>query len=380
MNYLREHIAFLTTPGKYGGIDLMRASAVLLVMLFHFQMPGFRFGWIGVDVFFVVSGFLIGGMIRDQILDGQFSFRQFYWSRALRILPVYYLFIFLCWVFKANGQSDWSSILMTMTFLQTTGPYFFGWSIDFGVIPGGTWTLVIEEYFYLCAPLVLFALYRFFSERIVTLCLCLVFLSGIAVRLWATAEFNPNDPNWHFASFIQFHSRYDELTAGVIAAIAVRNIRLPLTIGLVLSAIGVVWIVGHLIANGYWFEPQSMTRETIWYPTVLGMVFGLLAVTVANVRVTDLTTIFIARLSYPLYLGHIFAAEISTHYRTSIDVNVFGHMHLFNALFMLGCVAFAYLLSLLVEYPFIRVYRARRLRHPERRPEAVGDTATRHRT
>ena len=68
-------------------IDGLRAVAVLVIIFFHMKIPGFRGGFIGVDVFFVVSGFLITQIIVSSLNTGQFSFRDFYIRRVTRIIP-----------------------------------------------------------------------------------------------------------------------------------------------------------------------------------------------------------------------------------------------------------------------------------------------------
>src|SRR5436305_13531482 len=68
-------------------IDGLRAFAVVPVVLYHFGVPGFSGGFVGVDIFFVISGYLICGMIDAEIRDGSFSLANFYQRRILRILP-----------------------------------------------------------------------------------------------------------------------------------------------------------------------------------------------------------------------------------------------------------------------------------------------------
>ena len=73
-------------------IDGLRAIAVLAVVLFHLKVAGFEGGYVGVDIFFVISGFLISGLIRDRVETGNFSFSDFYARRVSRLLPACLLY------------------------------------------------------------------------------------------------------------------------------------------------------------------------------------------------------------------------------------------------------------------------------------------------
>src|ERR1700749_3293623 len=76
-----------TAPGYRVDIDGLRAVAILSVMLYHFKVPGFTGGFVGVDVFFVISGFLIGGHVASRLAANRFSLLDFYARRIRRIFP-----------------------------------------------------------------------------------------------------------------------------------------------------------------------------------------------------------------------------------------------------------------------------------------------------
>ncbi len=145
-------------------IEGMRAIAVLLVVAYHFGMPGLTGGYIGVDVFFVVSGYLITGLLADEIsAKGRLDFAEFYARRARRLLPAAALVLMsvllvgrLCFgPFELRGLAAgtaWTSVyLSNLTFLRNATNYFAE-----GQSPLlHTWSLAVEEQFYLTWPAII---------------------------------------------------------------------------------------------------------------------------------------------------------------------------------------------------------------------------------
>lgn len=369
MKYIREHWNYLTEPGAYPGVDLLRAVAVTLVLLYHFQL--LFIGWVGVDLFFVISGFLIGGIILEKAMTGRFSIAEFYGRRALRILPVYYFMILLCAMFKAHTPLDWTAIktiLSGMLFLQTTGPYFFSkfFSLNDAYTVGGSWSLVTEEMFYLVAPLTLLAFITICRRKfsLVAWLIGAVVLSGILMRLYMTSTFSPEDPNLYFVSFIQFHSRYDELAAGVLAAALVRlgkDMRIQsewwMTAAIVLVVMFLLYIYNK---PAFLTKPWRITRDTIWLPTLFAGAGMSLLLSSFWWKFHVAPVVVLARLSYPLYLIHILFLELSSPFGNEGVMLWMLNSFTFQGravVLMVVCVLLAYLTSLLVEYPFIRIYK-----------------------
>lgn len=204
----------------------MRALAIILVLLYHYMVVvsnentfGYvtQIGWMGVDLFFVLSGYLIG----DQILrflaqKGTLSLGQFYIRRLLRTLPNYYavclLYIICSATLTGKTTADWWRFL---TFSQ-----------NFTFRPGDTfthsWSLCIEEQFYLCVPLIFMLVAR--TSRIALwgwLVLCLGMCLGPCMR--ALAWFNHGQANISSGDFYQFiyyssFTRFDELLPGIAIA------------------------------------------------------------------------------------------------------------------------------------------------------------------
>ena len=149
-------------------IDILRAVAVLAVLLFHFQVPGFQGGFVGVDIFFVISGFLISSHILSSAEKGEFSYLGFFARRAQRLVPALLFVVLLVWiasVFFATPsvyRQTLRELLYTVTYLSN----FLFW-VESGYFDASalskpllhTWSLSVEEQFYLLWPAILISLF-----------------------------------------------------------------------------------------------------------------------------------------------------------------------------------------------------------------------------
>ena len=168
-------------------IDGLRALAVLPVILFHAGFSFFRGGFIGVDIFFVISGFLITSVILDQINNNHFSFIDFYIKRARRIIPAFYfvllfsLFFSSLWLMPSDMKSFSKSIQFSVASLANI--FFYRDSGYFSAASElkpllHTWSLSIEEQFYWIFPFFLFFSSKHLNKKFF-LFLTLFFLSFI---------------------------------------------------------------------------------------------------------------------------------------------------------------------------------------------------------
>ena len=145
-------------------IDGLRALAILPVILFHADFIAFSGGYVGVDIFFVISGFLITSIIIDDIKNNSFSVLRFYERRARRILPALFFVMAICipfgWMWMQPGQLiDFSESLIAVSLFVSN---FLFWS-ESGYFASAaeekpllhTWSLAVEEQYYLIFPLFL---------------------------------------------------------------------------------------------------------------------------------------------------------------------------------------------------------------------------------
>jgi peptidoglycan/LPS O-acetylase OafA/YrhL len=211
------------SPNKHiPALDCIRGLAVLAIMLFHcFDFVFFKFGWIGVDLFFVLSGFLITGILLDSKSSPNY-YKNFIVRRIVRIFPLYYFILLLCLViipliwprlfgpgfeYYINHQS-WFWLYMQNWLYSKTG------------FPDNQtlvhlWSLAVEEQFYILWPLIV----RIFSaKKLFGVCLIIIAFSLI-FRFYIGAEMGLIHPFKYMATF----SRMDALITGAIIAILIRK-------------------------------------------------------------------------------------------------------------------------------------------------------------
>src|SRR5450432_1290367 len=210
-------------------IDGLRAVAVLSVLLFHVAPGSVTCGWVGVDVFFVISGFLITRLIKEQIEAGTFSFGSFYARRARRLFSSFIVTVALTSVatrliFDHGYLQHYAG---EVVYALAAASNFFYW-LDggyFGVAEQykpllHTWSLGIEEQFYLIWPLTMLLTYRY-CRRYLWVFLVSAFLVSLALAEYGIAAGDDNP------TFFLLHSRIFEFCIGA----------------------ALVWLVGHQLGN-----------------------------------------------------------------------------------------------------------------------------------
>lgn len=211
------------------GLDTLRALAIVLVTLHHYALFvtgdeatfGWigRIGWTGVDLFFALSGYLIGNQIFAALRSGQgFSLKNFYARRLLRTLPNFYVVLALYYLWPwFRGDAELIPLWKFLTFTQN-------YQLEPGTAFSHGWSLSIEEQFYMLLPAVAMlwaGLGR--SLRGAWCAIALVFAAGMLVRaeLWRDLVGAEADGRYHYYKYIYYSTfcRFDELVAGVALAL-----------------------------------------------------------------------------------------------------------------------------------------------------------------
>ena len=290
--------------GFRGDINGLRAWAVVSVVLYHFGVAGFGGGFVGVDLFFVISGFLMTGIVVSGLEQGRFRLFDFYMARARRILPA---LVVLCAVLLAAGwwllmPRDYKELathaVVSVLFLSnikfwTEAGYFDTSSHEKWLLH--TWSLAAEWQFYLLLPLALLAVWKLRPGRHGMQ----VFVAGaLLVSLVLSVVLTPKHAT---AAFYLLHTRAWEMLAGGMAyLLAERGALWTARQRSVLEAVGVALLAGA-IAGFDTASPWPGWRALV---PVLGTVAILLAARPHSFWTGTAVAQWLGTRSYSLYLWH----------------------------------------------------------------------------
>jgi len=288
-------------------IDGLRALAIVPVVLYHAGVPGFSGGFIGVDVFFVISGYLITSIIEREIRENRFSLVGFYERRVRRILPALFVMMAACAIasvyllFPVEYRSFARSLITATLFVSSVqfrreGGYF---DVDAEQKPLlHTWSLSVEEIFYVFFPVLSILLWRCCRAHRVSLVWAVAILSfvGCAGALYLNNESR--------AAFFLAHFRAWEFLIGALLALSTMPALHRRRSGHVMSAVGVLMIAVAAIAYS---DATTFPGMSALLPC-LGAAFFILAgqhrPSLAGQILSHRPFVFTGLISYSLYLWH----------------------------------------------------------------------------
>ena len=354
---------------RFNGLDHLRALAIILVLLYHyraFKHPVWietvgKFGWTGVDLFFVLSGFLISGQLFKEMKNiGTIHVKTFYIKRFFRIFPPYFFTLFLYFTFPFFREREALPPLWKfVTFTQNYG-------LD--VINQGTfshaWSLCIEEQFYLILPLLLLVMMptKLFKYFVILIILILSFSLTMRLIIWSDSVGGIDNSSlefwrlWYMKIYYPTHTRLDGLGIGVFTGylmqyserfkeIINRNGNRLFLMGIVLLGIA-FWICN---------EQSSEAASTFGF-TWVAISYGFIVVSAVSEssflsRTRFYITSELAALSYAIYLSHKGIIHIVQ--------NVFEYFGLENSdtvsfiVCLLACIIVGLLYRFIIEKPFV---------------------------
>jgi peptidoglycan/LPS O-acetylase OafA/YrhL len=288
-------------------IDGLRALAVVPVILYHGGFPGFDGGFLGVDVFFILSGYLITSILCEEHATANFSIARFYERRARRILPALFLVLFCClpfaWRLLVPGDMrEFSQSLLAVLgfvsniFFWKESSDYFSTAAEFKPLLH-TWSLGVEEQFYIFYPLVLAAVWRFGRKWLPAL-----MVLGAILSLGLAQWFVVHRPT---AAFYLLPTRAWELLLGGLVALYIRDRSTELSPRLreCLALAGLLMLVGSVVG----FARDAPTPGLLTLVPTLGTALLILFATPSTFvgRLLGMRwLVLIGLVSYSAYLWH----------------------------------------------------------------------------
>lgn len=353
------------------GLDHLRAAAIILVLMYHyraFEHPLWidrvgRFGWTGVDLFFVLSGFLISGQLFKEIdTKGSLHLKTFYIKRFFRIIPPYLFTLFLYFAIPLFREREALSPLWKfLTFTQNYG---------LNVIDRGTfshaWSLCIEEQFYLILPVLLLIAAKTKRFKYLPLLIIVVIAFSIMYRLMVWNEcittLKPGSLDfwrlWYMKIYYPTHTRLDGLSVGVLIGYLMQY-----SSGFkkwVHQNGNMIFLGGMLLLGiSFWMcDDQASERASLFGFTIVALSYGMIVMSAVSkssflYRSKSYITSQLAALSYAVYLSHKGIIHMTQAALERFDIQASGHISLVFCL--LACITGGILYRFLLEIPFSRI-------------------------
>ena len=306
-------------------IDGLRGISVILVILFHAKIPFFSGGFFGVDIFFVISGYLITSIIINLYKKEKFFLVKFYERRIRRIIPALYFVLFFLLIYNYFLQAPYfskdlsQSIFFTPIFLQNflniyEGANYFNLAYDLKSL-GHTWSLSIEEQFYFLYPLIFITFFKSSKNILFYLLIILFFMSLFLYFYLGTSN-----------KYVGYHffltpSRIWEILFGCILAFQKLNFKNKSF----LPTLGLFLIFFSVLAQN--FVSQALVLRLL---IVMGTGFLLISSfdnqkLVINKILKNHFIVFFGLISYSLYLWHV---PIYSIYRDFFSYNINYYVNL----------------------------------------------------
>jgi peptidoglycan/LPS O-acetylase OafA/YrhL len=369
MSVFRAGVRDLAAPasGNVPGLDLLRSLAILLVVAGHYygvfatardeplaigRFPIIYFGWTGVDLFFVLSGYLIGRQLwRELVRRNTIDVPVFLLRRGLRIWPFY--FAFVAWTYLRTSRHASAFLPHTLAFLPDT---FFLSNYLPGSISGG-WSLSTEEQFYIFVPLLLLSVNALIRVRHQFLVLIGLLIALPLIRLWTLHGYPPGISQDEVRRLIQlpFHTHADGLLAGVLiswlsvvhprflASLPLaRNLRAPIALA-----------VAGLVLRGIYPRIFSFSG--------LALIFAGLALFVLRdrsvfTRFASRRAFYVtSRLSYGMYLNHFQVLPLCVPLFAKTSLNAYLGFFVGFPIALLSSMTVAAITFLAIESPFLQL-------------------------
>ena len=304
-------------------IDGLRAVAVIAVILFHLNAAWLPGGFLGVDIFFVISGYLIGGILYRELSTGTFSLKRFYLRRMRRILPAFFAVVVFTLIVGAQlmvpGSDEWNtarssakwSVFFGGNFFSALNTDYFAPTVEVQPL-NHLWSLAVEEQFYFIYPLILWAIMgiikRILPPASSSLTRCVnVVLTALAIASFALAFLPISLHGTALVPYYLPHLRFGELLIGAILAVAVAqgNLQPSAKTATFVGSLSILVLIACLVL--------PFPNTTPCFP---GFAAALPCIASAGIiyagarpywfasALSHRVVVFVGKISYSLYLWH----------------------------------------------------------------------------
>lgn len=351
---------------KLYGLDHLRALAIVLVLMYHyraFKHPDWidtigKFGWTGVDLFFVLSGFLISGQLFKEIERSKsIRLKTFFIKRFFRIIPPYLFVLFLYFSFPFFREREaLSSFWKFITFTQNYGLDV----INFGTF-SHAWSLCIEEQFYLFLPLLLLIGIKTKMYRYTVIFTVFLIIFSITVRYitWNISVVPVMETGdfwkvWYMKIYYPTHTRLDGLAVGVMISFLMQYSlgfqKIVHNNGNRLFILGIV-----LLGFSFWIcNDQTSQGASVFGFTWVALSYGIILMSAVSgssflFKSKSYVTEQLAGLSYAVYLSHKGIIHMVQGILNHFNVETSGNISL--CLCLIACIAGGLFFRLIIEKP-----------------------------
>ena len=304
-------------------IDGLRAVAVIAVILFHLNANWLPGGFLGVDIFFVISGYLIGGILYRELSTGTFSLKRFYLRRMRRILPAFFAVVVFTLIVGAQlmvpGSDEWNtarssakwSVFFGGNFFSALNTDYFAPTVEVQPL-NHLWSLAVEEQFYFIYPLILWAIMGIIKRILPPASSSLtryvnVVLTALAIASFALAFLPISIHGTALVPYYLPHLRFGELLIGAILAVAVAqgNLQPSAKTATFVGSLSILVLIACLVL--------PFPNTTPWFP---GFAAALPCIASAGIiyagarpywfasALSHRAVVFVGKISYSLYLWH----------------------------------------------------------------------------
>lgn len=337
----------INNPGRNSSIDIFRCMAIVSVVLYHFNHR-LAYGFLGVDLFFVISGFLIGGILTKEFEDkGKIGFWKFFLQRGFKIWPSYFAFLFfgnfIAWFFYHSTHPEqviplWD-IKRYLFFYQNYTGQPFHWSFDH------IWSLCVEEHFYILLPCMFLLVQYFVSDRNKTKTLfvlvSIAIVAGITFKFFSYYFTHSHDT--HSAT----HNRLDVLAWGVLLNLVVRYGGEKLKTTWFKWFVFIMGVSIFTVALYFAVFYDHVLYENIYLLSIVPFAFFCMLLGAHDADLSRLKPLrFVAYYSYNWYLWHpVFVIFLTEH----LGNTTAGLLVYLGLTFLVAMLA-----TLLIEEPFLK--------------------------